>query len=65
MEEKSGCERRRFKRADVSFWVESAMNVSLTARMIFGGNDIKAATLDLSEGGMQFYQNLRSPHFPL
>ena len=65
MEEKSGSERRRFKRVDVSFWVESAMNASLTVRMIFGGNDIKATTLDLSEGGMAILSEFEIPKFSI
>lgn len=63
MEEQSGSERRRFRRVDVSFWVESAMNASLTVRMIFGGNDIKATTLDLSEGGMAILSEFEIPTF--
>ncbi|MFH1094451.1 MAG: PilZ domain-containing protein [Candidatus Omnitrophota bacterium] len=65
MKEKSGSERRRFKRVDVSFWVESAMNAALTVHMIFGGNDIKATTLDLSEGGMAILSEFEIPTFSI
>ncbi len=63
MEEKSGSERRRFKRVDVSFWVESETNAALIVRMIFGGNEIKATTLDLSVGGMAILSGFEIPKF--
>jgi len=65
MEEKSGSERRRFKRVDVSFWVEGAKNDALTVRMIFGGNDIKATTIDLSVGGMAILSEFEIPTFSI